>query len=103
MLRDLSAVAGINATNIPVLVISADNDIYYGGGRSPIYDKRSLITNSKCEFMLMDKTDHNEHYSYFLTDDAIKYQKSNPAENIDKEGSSGVMVGENHPHSQYLC
>lgn len=35
--------------------------------------------------MLMDKADHNEHYSYFLTDDAIKYQKSNPAENIDKE------------------
>ena len=81
----LSAVDGINNTAIPVLVISADNDVYYGGKRSPIYDKKDMIRNDKCEFMLMDKPGHNEHYSYFLTDAAVSYQKSDPRDNIDKE------------------
>ena len=81
----LSAVDGINSSDIPVLVISADNDVFYGGGRSPIYEKRDLITNDRCEFILMDKPEHNEHYSYFLTDAAVEYQKIAPKENIDKE------------------
>ncbi len=81
----LSAVDGINNADIPILVISADDDVYYGGKRSPIYDKKDMVTNDKCEFMLMDKPGHNEHYTYFLTDAAINYQKSDPSDNIDKE------------------
>ena len=82
--RKLSTVDGINRSGIPVLVISAELDEYYGGGKSPIYDKKNLITNSKCEFILMDKPGHNEHYNYFLTDNAIAYQKSDPKGDVDK-------------------
>lgn len=32
----------------------------------------------------MDKPEHNGHYSYFLTDAAIEYQKTNPKGSIDK-------------------
>ncbi len=81
----LSAVDGINASDIPVLVISADTDVFYGGKRSPIYDKKDSITNERCEFMLMDRPGHNEHYSYYLTDAALEYQKSDPQGTVDKE------------------
>jgi len=81
----LSATEGINSTDIPVLVISAEFDVFYGGNKSPIYEKRNEITNDKCSFILMDKENHNEHYSYFLTDEAIAYQKSNPQNPIDKQ------------------
>lgn len=83
--RDLSAIDGINSVDIPVLIISADTDVFYNGKRSPIYEKREMIINENCEFMLMDRPNHNEHYTYFLTDAALEYQESNPSENIDKE------------------
>lgn len=82
--RDLSAVDGINSVSIPVLVISAEDDTFYGG-HSPIYDKMDEITNSNCEFVLMDKKNHNGHYDYFLTDAALEYQKSEPKADVDKE------------------
>lgn len=50
-----------------------------------IYEKRNMIINENCEFMLMDKPNHNEHYTYFLTDEALEYQESDPSKNIDKE------------------
>ncbi|HUM24141.1 MAG TPA: alpha/beta hydrolase [Saccharofermentans sp.] len=83
--RNLSAVDGINNANIPVLVISADVDVFYNGNRSPIYEARDSITNENCEFILMDEEGHNEHYSYFLTDAALEYQESKPTNNIDRE------------------
>ena len=82
--KNLSAVSGINKAQIPVLVISAEDDIFYGGKTSPIYQKQNMITNQNCKFLLMDKPEHNGHYSYFLTDAAIEYQKTNPKDNIDK-------------------
>lgn len=82
--KKISAVDGINSTDIPVLIISAENDSFYGG-YSPIYSKRHKITNSNCSFILMDKENHNGHYDYFLTDEALEYQKSKPETNIDKE------------------
>ena len=82
--KNLSAVSGINKTQIPVFVISAEDDIFYGGKTSPIYQKQNMITNQNCKFLLMDKPEHNGHYSYFLTDAAIAYQKTNPKDNIDK-------------------
>jgi hypothetical protein len=33
----------------------------------------------------MDQQNHNEHYTYFLTDNAVKYQNSEPQGKIDKE------------------
>lgn len=82
--KSLSAVEGINNVSIPVMVISAEDDSFYGGF-SPIYDKRDEITNPNCTFILMDEENHNGHYDYFLTDEAVEYQKSSPKVDIDKE------------------
>lgn len=82
--KKLSAVEGINSTEIPILVISAEDDVFYGG-TSPIYRRRAEITNPNCEFILMNEENHNGHYDYFLTDEAVAYQQSAPRDNIDKE------------------
>ncbi len=82
--KNLSAVDGINSTDIPVLVLSAQEDSFYGG-TSPIYRRQEEITNPNCTFILMDEEGHNGHYDYFLTDEALAYQKSAPEINIDKE------------------
>lgn len=82
--KDLSAVAGINSVNIPVLVISAEDDSFYGG-KSPIYNRKDEISNPNCAFILMDKENHNGHYDYFLTDAALEYRAEKPEINIDKE------------------
>ena len=82
--KNLSTVSGISKAQIPVFVISAENDFFYGGKTSPIYQKQNMITNKKCKFLLMDKPEHNGHYSYFLTDSAIEYQKTNPKCKINK-------------------
>lgn len=71
--RNLSAVDGINSVNIPILVISGSDDIFYGGD-SPIYRKRNNINNPNCIFEYKTETNHNGHYDYFLTDAALKYQ-----------------------------
>lgn len=70
---ELSAVDGINAVDIPVLVISGTVDEFYGG-ESPIYRKQNSITNPNCTFRLMNQEGHTGHYDYFLTDEALQYQ-----------------------------
>jgi len=82
--KSLSAVDGINSTDVPVLVISAEDDSFYGG-TSPIYRRQAEITNPNCTFILMVEENHNGHYDYFLTDEAVAYQKNAPDTNIDKE------------------
>lgn len=82
--KDLSAVDGINCVSIPVLVISAEEDSFYGG-KSPIYERQSEIINPNCSFVLMDEENHNGHYDYFLTDAALEYVAENPMPPIDKE------------------
>lgn len=71
--RNLSAVDGINSVDIPILVISGTDDIFYGGD-SPIYRKRNNITNPNCIFEYKTESNHNGHYDYFLTDEALEYQ-----------------------------
>jgi len=70
----LSAIDGINSTDIPVLIISGTDDEFYGG-ESKLYKRQHEITNKNCEFLLMDKEGHNGHYNYFLTAEALEYQK----------------------------
>ena len=80
----MSAIDGINSVTIPVLIISAEEDIFYGG-ISPLYEKQNEIMNPNCTFVLMDEENHNGHYDYFLTDAALEYQAENPTVPIDKE------------------
>lgn len=85
--KKLSSINGINSVSIPVLVISGKVDEFYGK-ESPIYAKKSTITNLECEFMYMETENHNGHYDYFLTDEALLYQKrikqANQSDGIDK-------------------
>lgn len=71
--QNLSAIAGINSTDIPILVISGIEDEFYGG-ESPIYKKRKQITNPNCRFVYKNTPNHNGHYDYFLSDTALAYQ-----------------------------
>lgn len=71
---NLSAVMGINAVDIPVLVLSGTDDEYYGG-ESQIYAKREQIQNPNCTFELMEEPGAHGHYDYFLTEEAISYQR----------------------------
>ncbi len=52
--KSLSAVNGINNVGIPVMVISAEDDSFYGGFR-PIYDKRDEIINPNCTFYTYER------------------------------------------------
>jgi pimeloyl-ACP methyl ester carboxylesterase len=81
-----SAVDGINSTNIPVLVISGTEDVFYGG-KSPVYIKQDKITNPNCRYILMDQERHNGHCDYMLTDRALDYKKlcqENKISSVDK-------------------
>lgn len=85
--QNLSAIEGINSVDIPILVINGTNDVFYGG-ESPIYKYRKNITNPNCSFEYKTEPNHNGHYDYFLTDDAIEYQSllenDNLIDKIDK-------------------
>ncbi len=77
----VSAVQGINAVDIPVLVISGTEDEFYGG-TSPIYEKRNQITNPNCTYILLEQ---EGHYDYFLSDRALEYKETlEDGDQVDK-------------------
>lgn len=69
-----SAIDGINSTDIPVLLISGTDDEFYGKVSS-IYVHQGKITNKNCKMWVMSEEEHNGHYNYFLSPDAVKYKK----------------------------
>lgn len=73
-LAHFSAIDGINATDIPVMIYQGTTDEFYGNVSS-IYEHRDRITNPKCTLKLMEKDKHHGHYDYFLTDAAITYRE----------------------------
>lgn len=81
--KALSAIDGINSVTTPVLIISAEDDVFYGG-YSPLYSHQNEIVNPNCAFVLMNEENHNGHYNYFLSDAALLYQASNPSVPINK-------------------
>ncbi|MCR5655174.1 MAG: alpha/beta fold hydrolase [Lachnospiraceae bacterium] len=81
---DLSAIAGINSCDLPILILSGTTDRYYDYDVSPLYAKSSEVTNPNCRFVLLDKEGHNDHYGYFLTDEAVKYRASRPEAPVDR-------------------
>ena len=80
--RALSAVKGIDASQIPILVLSGTTDEYYLGA-SAIYKQKDSIKNPKCRFMLMDRPGKNGHYDYLLSDEAIELRKGSQGERND--------------------
>lgn len=82
--QNLSAVDGINSVDIPILVISGSEDEFYGGD-SPIYKQRYNITNPNCCFEYKTENNHNGHYDYFLTDEALEYQSFVKSKTFSKQ------------------
>lgn len=76
-----SAIDGINATDIPIFIISGTEDEFYGG-MSKLYERQDEITNSNCIFLLMEEENHSGHYDYFLTAESIEYREQVDASNI---------------------
>ncbi|MDR1185231.1 MAG: lysophospholipase [Coriobacteriales bacterium] len=67
---DVSAIDGINATDIPVLVIQGANDEAITADGISIYAHRDEITNAATEFLLTD----GDHEYPCASEDARRYQ-----------------------------
>jgi uncharacterized protein len=69
----LTAVHGINRSDIPILIIhgNGDESISYTG--ASIISHRDEITNPNAEFFTASKENHNGHKSLFRSDAAIEY------------------------------
>lgn len=80
---NLSAIDGINSSNLPILLINGTVDEFYGEETS-IYTHKDKITNPNCSIQVMDEVNHNGHYDYFLTDEALEYQKLVSSGGVDK-------------------
>lgn len=91
----LSAIDGINSTDIPVLIMQGTKDEYYGNVSS-IYEHRDKITNPNCTIQVMDEENHNAHYDYFLSDDAIKYKEKIENGNDYKDNSIDKFLYMDH-------
>lgn len=85
-MSDFSAIDGINSTNAPILIIQGTTDEYYGNVSS-IYQHRDRINNHNCTIRLMTENNHQGHYDYFLTDEALKYQAQVP----DRKDNTGKI------------
>ena len=85
-----SAIDGINSTDIPVLVMQGTTDEYYGSVSS-IYVHRNMITNPNCTVKVMDEKNHNGHYDYFLSDDAVKYRALLEKEDADSNSIDRIL------------
>ncbi len=72
---DLSAVDGINKSDVPVLIVHADNDpkITYKG--ASIISKSDLITNPNVEYFTFSEENRNDHGSYLYSAECAKYRK----------------------------
>lgn len=81
---DISAIEGINSTDIPVLILSGSEDEYFGYGPCPLYTNSDEITNPNAEYILITDEGHTDHYGYFLTDEAVAYRASHPQGDIDR-------------------
>lgn len=64
----LSAIDGINSSNIPILIYQGKNDSYYGD-ISTILAHREEIKNENC---ILIETEG--HYDYFFSDEAMQYR-----------------------------
>lgn len=90
----LSAIDGINKSDVPVLVVHADNDptISYKG--ASIISKSDLITNPNVEYFTFSDENRNDHGSYLYSAECAEYRKEVNS-NYDKiENKNGDISSE---------
>ncbi|SDA27766.1 Alpha/beta hydrolase family protein [Ruminococcus sp. YE71] len=72
---DLSAVDGINKSNIPVMVVhgTSDKTVRYDG--AAIINQQSKITNEKVVYVTMDEKRRRGHNSYLYSKKTVNYMR----------------------------
>jgi alpha-beta hydrolase superfamily lysophospholipase len=84
----LTAVDGINKSNIPVLIIHGDNDEvikYYG---SSIISQQGRIKNRNAEYYTFETEGKDSHNGYFCTSDYHEYFKTELKEKYDEAANA---------------
>jgi len=66
----MTAVDGINKSNVPVLIIHGTEDGTIGYGKSSIISEKENITNPNAQFLTLDGGGHN---NIFYTKEALEY------------------------------
>lgn len=66
----MTAVDGINKSNVPVLIIHGTEDGTIGYGKSSIISEKENITNPNAQFITLDGGGHN---NIFYTKEALEY------------------------------
>jgi alpha-beta hydrolase superfamily lysophospholipase len=89
---NVSAVAAINATDTPVLIVhgTEDEDIRYDG--SAIIARRDAITNPNVRYIIRDRTGQNGHNSLFVSMDAVRYVENLTAQYDSLKEQYGDML-----------
>jgi len=82
-IANYTAIEGINSVETPILIMEGTNDEYYGE-ISSIFTVKDKITNKNTILRLMDEKNHNGHYDYFLSDNAVEYRRKVEKDNIQK-------------------
>lgn len=96
---DLSAIDGINKSDVPVLIVHADNDptISYKG--ASIISKSDIITNPNVEYFTFSDENRNDHGSYLYSAECAKYRKeinSNSPKTDDKNDKLSLDIAEKY-------
>lgn len=77
---NLSAVMGINKSDIPVLIVHGTNDEVVGYDTASIISKKDKITNPSVEYLVFDDPKHSGHNNIVSSGD-----KSNEAQKFSNE------------------
>ncbi len=77
---DRAAVAGINKTEAPVLVIHGTDDAVISYDGASIMAQRSVITNPGAEYYTCDAEGRNGHNTYFYSEESAAYLAEKGAE-----------------------
>ncbi len=71
----LTAVDGINAADIPVLLIHGVNDDFIKFNESSIISHQAQLTNPNVEYLVLDDPKQSAHNNYFATPESTAYYK----------------------------
>ena len=80
----VSAVQGINAASVPVLVIHGTGDKIVRFNGEAIIARRNCITNAKAEYFIRDKEGQNGHNNLYLSKRAVDYEKEMKGRNYNE-------------------
>lgn len=72
---DLSAIDGINKSDVPILIIHAENDEVISYKGASIISKSNMITNPNAEYFTFSDKFRDDHSSYLFSPECAQYRK----------------------------